>query len=265
VYSGYFSADGTTWTLIGQHTANFASLKGPLYVGIQSSNQAAIPTEINADFNYVRLTTLNSWHDDFYNEPLNPRWSWYNEVPDHWSLSDNPGFMTMTTQAGIGGIPNYLYTAMPSNLSQIDTRLIFTPTENFQIASIMLFRNEANSLQLGRAYCGFGPPNCTNGTGIYFDYVRNGRAVGSNFALAVPEGEFADYLRIMKVGNRYYGYYSADGVNWTLVGSHKVMFTPTYIGIRASAQAPIATGEEDALFDFVSVLMGPKVISISPR
>jgi beta-xylosidase len=263
VYTGYFSADGITWLKVGEHPATFQG--GPIFVGLHASNQIGISSEINADFNYFKMTTLNGFHEEFYNEPLNPRWQWWNEVPDHWSLSENSGFMTMTTQAGVGGLPNYLYTTMPSNLSEVMTRMYFEPTENFQFAGIMLYKDSQNSLQFGRAFCGYSPPGCTNGTGIYFDYVRNGKMVGSNFATAIPYTGDADFLRLVKIGTYYYGFYSTNGGIWTLIGKHRVTFTPLYLGLRASAQAPIASGEVDALFDFIGVIYGPRIISISPR
>ena len=40
------------------------------------------------------------WRDDFDSPTLAPRWFWVREEPSHWSLSANPGYLRITTQAG---------------------------------------------------------------------------------------------------------------------------------------------------------------------
>lgn len=69
----------------------------------------------------------------------------------------------------------------------------------------------------GHAYCGLGAPIC-DGSGVYFDHIEGGAFTGSNFATAFANT--TTYLRVVREGNLYSGFYSADGVTWNLVGRH---------------------------------------------
>ena len=40
------------------------------------------------------------WRDDFATSTLHPIWSWVREDPTHWSLTDNPDVLRITTQTG---------------------------------------------------------------------------------------------------------------------------------------------------------------------
>jgi len=51
-YTGYYSEDGTNWTVIGQHTNNLTSLR----VGLIAAQ--ATQDEITADFDYFTITTV---------------------------------------------------------------------------------------------------------------------------------------------------------------------------------------------------------------
>ena len=51
-YTGYYSEDGTNWTVIGQHTSPL----NPLRVGLFAAQ--AISAETTADFEYFTITTL---------------------------------------------------------------------------------------------------------------------------------------------------------------------------------------------------------------
>ena len=51
-YTGYYSEDGTNWTVIGQHTNNLTSLR----VGLIAAQ--AVQAETTADFDYFTITTL---------------------------------------------------------------------------------------------------------------------------------------------------------------------------------------------------------------
>jgi branched-chain amino acid transport system substrate-binding protein len=155
--------------------------------------------------------------DEFDGTSLGPEWTWINEDPTHWSLTDNPGFLRITVQQ----TPqvNWLVQAVPPGDFDIQTRLFFTPTENFENAGLLLYQDTENFLMLGRAYCEFGYPVCAGGNGIYFDHVENGWFFGDNFAMAVW-WDNPTYLRITRQGERYTGYVSQDGETWYAVGQH---------------------------------------------
>ena len=110
--------------------------------------------------------------------------------------------------------------------------LLLEPQRSFQRAGLVVYRNNRKHLMLGRGYCDLAPPACV-GNGIYFDHVAKGERVGGNYASATTETDYA-YLRITRECDLYTGYHSADGVGWTLIGSHVPDFTPTRIGITTS-------------------------------
>lgn len=195
-----------------------------------------------------------SWMDDFSSTSLDNRWSWIREDPSYWSLTSRSGFLRLTTQQAYSEINNLLVQDAPLNDYEIQTRLMFTPTENFQIAGLLVYQDDNNFLTLGRAFCDASIPGCV-GNGIYFDHKEDGDLIGSNYAMttAVP-GEA--YLKLVRHGMDYTGYVSADGNQWTLVGVHTVTINPTKVGLRVSNQI---TGDSEiaADFDFFGLIDKP--------
>jgi beta-xylosidase len=184
--------------------------------------------------------------DNFDSSTLDSRWSWIREDPTHWSLTDVPGFLRITTQANPD---NLLVQAMPGSDFTMETRVIFTPTESFQIAGLLVYQDDSNTVTLGRAFCGFPPPTCV-GNGIYFDYVEGGFFAGHYAVTTTVEGEA--YLRIERQGDVYTGSVSTDGTNWALIGAHTIAITPTQIGLLAgNGLQPV--GEIPADFDYFTL------------
>jgi hypothetical protein len=184
------------------------------------------------------------WDDQFDSASLDPTWAWMYEDPTHWSLSDMPDFMRITTQEANA---NLLVRDAPLGNFEIRTHVLFTPTENYQIAALQVYGDDNNYLKLGRAFCDVPPPNCV-GNGIYFDDIENGVFTGSNYAITLPVSNEV-YLRIVRNGNTFTGYASPNGTSWTELGAHTVGFSPVKIGLAASNQGQPVT-EIPADFDF---------------
>jgi beta-xylosidase len=186
---------------------------------------------------------VSTWTDNFDASSLDGRWSWTNEDPTHWSLTARPGFLRINTQQESR---NLLLQNAPAGDFQIQTRVLFTPTENFQQAGLLVYQDDANQLALIRAFCGRAPPACV-GNGIYFDGVAGGIPVANNFpTTTTAQGEA--YLRLTRTGSVYTGSVSTDGESWTLVGTHTASYTATRIGL--SARSFIVAAEIPADFDF---------------
>jgi beta-xylosidase len=192
-----------------------------------------------------------TWTDNFSTTSFDSRWSWVREAPTHWSLTARPGFLRLTTQQTFSNVNNLLVQNAPVGDYEIQSRVVFTPTEDFQIAGLLVYQDDLNSLTLGRAFCDVPPPTCVN-NGICFDRVEGGSFVGSNYAMTTTVQGDA-YLRLTRRGTVYTGYVSTDGTNWTLVGVHTVTITPTEIGLKASNQIQGAT-EISADFDFFTLI-----------
>lgn len=191
------------------------------------------------------------WADDFNASSLDSSWSWIREDNTHWSLVAHPGFLRITTQQGAlwansNDGKNLLLRDAPVGDFEVQTRLIFTPTENIQSAGLLAYQDDDNYLLLIRAYCGW----CV-GNGIYFDHEEQGTSIGSNYAMTTTVlGEA--YLRLVRHGTVYTGFVSENGTDWTLMGAHAVVsgMVPSKIGLAAYNSPDFAASEIAADFDF---------------
>lgn len=204
------------------------------------------------------LTSSVTWTDDFDTSSLNSRWSWIREDATHWSLTERSGSMRIITQRGgffgLGGdAKNMLLQKSPLGDFELQTRVIFTPTQNFQIAGLAVYQDDDNLFVLGRAYCDLIPSPCV-GNGIYFDHKEQGSAIGSNFAMTTAATGEA-YLRLKRQGPVYTGYVSLDGTNWTMVGVHTVVggMVPFKVGLVAYNSNTDAA-DLPADFDFFTLI-----------
>lgn len=206
-----------------------------------------------------RIDTLAAWVDPFSGSSLQPRWSWLREDATHWSLTERPGFLRITTENGtlLGSSnngQNVLLAGAPALLQfDIATHVYFTPTENFQIAGLLFYQDDDNFLWLSRAYCASPPPGCVSGNGIYFDHEEGGTGVGGNFAMTTTLQSEA-YLRMVRDGDAVAGYYSENGNDWTLVGTHTMGsgMVPVQVGLSAN-NSVFGAADIPADFDYFAL------------
>ena len=193
-----------------------------------------------------------TWTDNFSSSSLDGRWSWIREDATHWSLTERPGFLRITTQDGGlfgpgGDAKNILLQSAPPGDFEIRTRVIFTPTENFHLAGLLVYDDDDNYILLIRGFCSF----CI-GSGVYFDSETGGINAPS---IAETVSVTDIYLRIEKAGAVYTASYSEDGNSWRELGSHtNSSLTPTKIGISASNGNPPGGAELPADFDFFTLI-----------
>lgn len=189
---------------------------------------------------------------DGFNGSLSAGWTWLVEDPSRWSLTAAPGFLRITLSNGnikADGEPkNFLVRPAPSGNFEIQTFVRFEPVSNFQFAGLLVYQNQGNALQFGRAFAQC-PYDICKGNAIYFDLAETGKDNAPNFAAAQTDLSQA-HLRLRREGTKYSGYYSGDGVNWSLIGEHTSNIAPTSIGLIAS-QAYEA--EANADFDCFSL------------
>jgi serine/threonine protein kinase len=178
----------------------------------------------------------DSFRDEFEYE-LAEGWTWLAEDSQKWSLSEVPGWLRiMATDAYIGGpsLPaNILLRDAPPGDFEVTTLLQFAPTSNFQFAGLVVFQDETNVLQYGRAFCDLA--DTCSGSGIYFDNIENGSITGSSPMIAIDSPDI--YLRLRREGNTYTGSYSEDGENWTVLGERTRDFSQVRIGLMAAQAA----------------------------
>jgi beta-xylosidase len=192
-----------------------------------------------------------AFRDDF-NGSLGAGWGWVREDPTHWNLTDAPGSLRIILQSG--GVPsanNLLLRSAPGGKFEIATLVRFTPTSNYQFAGLLVYQDDSNSLQFGRAFCE--PRGDCVGNGVYFDNMQSGATVQPNYATATASQSVA-HLRLRRDGNTYTGYYSEDGANWTVIGQHTNNMTSLRVGLVA-AQAYQA--ETTADFEYFTITTLP--------
>ena len=196
----------------------------------------------------ILTRTYLPYGDDEFNGPrLSPRWSIVNEEAAQWSLAARPGFLRLTTHVGAVGGRNLLLQPAPPGDFDLRTRLLFTPTRNFQAAGLVLYQDADNYWMLCRGYCGFAGPACV-GNCIYFDGSERGILSGFSSLGTTVQGEA--YLRVVRVGGTYTAYHSPDGVDWTLVGSRSPPAGVNLSSVGLTAARDSASPGIAADFDF---------------
>lgn len=212
---------------------------------INTSAPVDSPVPSPAPLPPIEISPGASFRDEFDGQ-LAEGWTWLAEDPSKWSLSAVDGSLQIiASDASLDGPnlpPNILLRDAPAGDFEITTSLRFTPTSNFQFAGLIVFQDNGNVLQFGRAFCDLA--NACVGDGVYLDNIENGSFVGSNYQ--TPFSGTVIYLRLQRAGNTYSGYYSEDGEQWIKTGEHVRDFSQVRVGLMA-AQAPT---EIPAVFDY---------------
>lgn len=213
------------------------------------------PVTFEYNGNRVDPLTLTVNDDPFDDSILAPNWSWIAENPANWSLAARPGYLRIITEQSL---ENILVQEAPLGNFEFRTRLQFQPSQNYQVAGLTVYTDDANYLRFGRAFCNSTPPACVN-DGIYFDNIDQGVWVAPNHATTLQmTGEI--YLRLVRNGDTYTGFASPNGTNWTEIGSHTVSFKPLKIGLVASNQGQPAANINADFDNFLAQSATPQYI-----
>lgn len=186
------------------------------------------------------------FRDDF-DGVLDSGWQWIRENNKYWSLTNNSGWLEIMARSGnvgAGNINNLLLRQAPEGNFELETRLKFKPTGNYQIAGLLIYESAANHIQFGRAFCN--APQCA-GDGYYLDLVSGGNFTPENFATKATEIETV-YLRLRREGNTFTAYVSENGGEWKVIGAHNGNIKPLFVGLVAG-QAVNST-PKPAQFDY---------------
>jgi serine/threonine protein kinase len=234
--SRFFQSPAATSTA----TETTAPTDAPAPIATSTAQPISIPATEEA--------SSDVFQDDFVDQ-LAEGWAWLKEDPTKWSLSAVPGSLQlMVADASFDGpaLPlNILVREPPAGDFEITTAVRFTPTTNFQFAGLVVFQEQGNVLQFGRAYCDV--EGYCLGDGIYLDNFENGSINGTSPKVAF--GEPVTYLRLQRIGNTYIAYYSVDGENWTRLGEVKRKFSQIQVGILAAQSSTTIPAE----FDYFSM------------
>ena len=140
------------------------------------------------------------------------------------------------------GVPSQILLRDPSaDEYEIETKVSFAPSADFQRAGLIVREDSENSVTLVRGFCA----PCV-GDGIYFD--NNVAGAGFDTASgAVPADTDVVYLRIRHEDGTYTGSYSLDGTNWTELASRDRFLTDPRMGPESgrSVADPVPTAHFD--------------------
>lgn len=199
-------------------------------------------------------TSAVVFRDDF-EDKLADGWIWVRENKQRWDLGANPGFLRITLNPAAncgGGIRrNVPLQPVPKGNYEISTYMEFTPINNFQFAGLIVYQDDRNNVELGRAYCD--THEICVGNGIYFDNVVGGAGTGGNYSTSTANPSNI-YLRLQRIDNTFTGFFSEDGQNWIKIGQHTNNLQPVGVGLFAGQSCQ---GSVPADFDYFEIIQLP--------
>ena len=199
-------------------------------------------------------------------------WLWLGEDPTSWSIEQVGGNsylrLEMTSDSGILCALNtnhnllLLRKPIPDGSDfTAETMVIFDPQQNFQGAVLLAYQDDDNFVAVNRGFCD--PAYGCVGDGVYFDEEADGCCFCiPGFRTAVPLFDAAGsigvevpvWLRITREGSVYSAYFSLNGRDWNLIGSHTgPNLTNVRIGITTYAGGTGNLGPI-ADFDYLSLI-----------
>lgn len=196
----------------------------------------------------------STWRDEF-DGSLRDGWYWKNGDSGQWNLDDVPGFLRMYASDTVTPNGNLLLRGAANGDFMIKTRLLFEPDTDFQFAGLVIWQDEENFLQLGRAFCDV--EGACVGNGIYFDKVLGGNLVDGNFAATVDSPNEA-YLRLERRGDMVRAFFSYEGITWFEIGTHWIPsdFQVNGVGLTSSQDYNTPDRDIPADFDFFELNEG---------
>lgn len=152
--------------------------------------------------------------DEFNASTLAPQWNWIRESSSNWSLTARPGFMRIIGESGdiVGGqasAKNILLTGAPEGDWTIETKMDGKPTSQWSQGGLIVYYSDQSFFRLTRLY----------GNGNQLQFTKEIDDIRESFEIPDMIESTELYLRIVKQGNTYGGYYSTDGVEYSQLWS----------------------------------------------
>lgn len=210
---------------------------------------------------------MPSYSQTFDSAKLSPQWSWVNQVASNWSLTSDPGTLTIQAQSGQfyqtdHSGQNVLLEAAPKGNFVVQTRVALDPSVNYQQAGLVLWQNSDTWMKLvGESNSGVDETEWAKQTDVTssvagFDCGPSYPAgtcpiYGSGFmeppgfspaAEAAGGSGIFTWLRLAKVGHEVTAYTSINGKTWTPGATYNMSgfdaSQPIEIGVMATAAGP---------------------------
>ncbi len=185
--------------------------------------------------------------DEFNATTLDPQWNWIREKSQNWSLSANLGHIRIISEAGdiVNGqttARNILLTGAPEGDWTIETRMDGKPTSQWSQGGLIVYESDQTYFRLTRLF----------GSGNQLQFTKQIDGIREHVEVPDTIESTVSYLRIVKQGNTFGGYYSADGVEYTQVWTTQIAdLTDLKIGLIVCAGTGLV-----ADFDYFHITEG---------
>lgn len=189
-------------------------------------------------------------NDGFDAETVGSQWQWLREDPATWSLTSNPGFMTISPRTGdlqttTNTAKNVLLQDAPGDWT-VESKLTFSikPATNYQQGGIIAYMNDDNYIKLAWQ-------NSSSGQFIMQRELNRSASTVATVSSVnnIVGADNTVWFRIKKEGNTYTGYYSVDGMNFTLIGTTEAALSDVKAGLVAFNRTGTTT-DLDVSYDY---------------
>lgn len=175
-----------------------------------------------------------AWTDSFSSTTLDPRWQITAEVASAWSLSSNPGALTLTSQPGdtwqtTNTAKNVFMVPIPDGDFTAVTRVTAPVSKVYQGAGLIAWSDMDNYVRAGLTYVGTLSPSAR---AIETDTETAGSFSAVDFE--DRPGSTSETLRLQRTGDTLTTSYW-DGTDWVVAASQTIAFDITAVGLYALA------------------------------
>jgi beta-glucosidase len=200
--------------------------------------------------------------DEFSSSTLGSQWQWVRESPADWSLSSNPGSLTITPKTGdltttTNTAQNMLLQPALADWTQT-TKITFShrPNAATQQGGIVAYQNDDNYLKFDLEATS--PTNIQFNTSLEdtLNSVQVNQTLNTLNANSILPANNTIWLRMTKNGAHYSTFYSVDGETWVPVWTTGATLTNPRIGLLAFNRAGTTTDLQVA-FDYFHVAATP--------
>jgi hypothetical protein len=183
--------------------------------------------------------------DEFNASTLGPQWNWVRENKANWSLSKNPGLLTIITQKGdvkdaTNNVENLLLQKANTDWT-IESKMTFSgkAAKGDQQGGIIALQDEDNYVKL---VYDLGSSGFMSANEEYIELLVEDHGFQVPAARVKAAGLFSkDYtiaFRLVKKGDTYTAYYATDGSNFKVLGNARAVLGDIRAGLIACDGSP---------------------------
>lgn len=218
-FSGYYSSDGVNWVQVGTTQTipmNATALAG---LAVTSHNTAAVATAV-----FTNVSVLPAgWGDADVGTPGLPGYVVNDAVRGVWTVAGGGADIWNSADQF-----HYLFQGLAGDGTLVARVTGVQNTNAWAKAGVML----RDSLDPGALFVDM---LVTPGNGVAFQWRTTPDTLPAN--VNVTGHSAPQWVKLVRAGNAFSGYYSSDGVNWVQVGTTQTvgLGTDTYAGLAVTA------------------------------